>query len=278
MNKNSSNSDLTPDPELLLRRIRYVAWAAGVCALAVYGLYFINFSGGLSASHEKWGQFGDFVGGLLNPLFSMLALIALLATFSLQVKEFRIATQQQEETRVALQDQYLATRKQMFESSFFHLMTLHNDLLNGIDLAGSNGVVRGRDCFHVFVRRLNAELPKGSGNISMAVFLDCYERFYKGNRREVAHYFTLLYNIFKFIKDSDYIDKKFYANLIRAQMSTPEVTLLFYNCLAPHGEKFKTLVEEFSLLKGIGTLLERDSTLVSQYGLEAFSGVMPDIE
>lgn len=43
-------------------------------------LYFYNFQGNLAPNHDAWGQFGDFIGGVLNPTFSFLALIVLLST------------------------------------------------------------------------------------------------------------------------------------------------------------------------------------------------------
>jgi hypothetical protein len=42
-------------------------------------------------SHEKWAQFGDFFGGVLNPLYALLAFLALLYTINLQRTELRQA-------------------------------------------------------------------------------------------------------------------------------------------------------------------------------------------
>ncbi len=45
-------------------------------------------------------------------------------------------------------------------------------------------------------------------------------------------------------------DKRLYSNLVRAQLSSFELLLLFYNCLSSMGvEKFKPLIEKYSLLK-----------------------------
>lgn len=38
-----------------------------------YGLYFCTFSGGISTSHERWAEFGSYIGGTLTPVFSLLA-------------------------------------------------------------------------------------------------------------------------------------------------------------------------------------------------------------
>ena len=56
-----------------------------------------------------------------------------------------------------------------------------------------------------------------------------------------------------------------YIRLARAQLSSYELALLFYNCLSEVGEKFKPLVEEFSLLHNMDK-----SVLVSQEHLQLY--------
>ena len=50
--------------------------------------YYLNFNeGGISSNPADWGTFGDYLGGVLNPLFGFLTLIALLITIILQKQE-----------------------------------------------------------------------------------------------------------------------------------------------------------------------------------------------
>ena len=43
---------------------------------SVFGFYFSKFGSlGLSNNQELWGQFGDFVGGTLNPILAFLSFI-----------------------------------------------------------------------------------------------------------------------------------------------------------------------------------------------------------
>lgn len=46
--------------------------------------YIINFGINLTDSNEKWGQFGDYFGGILNPVLSFLSFSALVYTIILQ--------------------------------------------------------------------------------------------------------------------------------------------------------------------------------------------------
>ncbi|GJL56448.1 MAG: hypothetical protein NPIRA02_35800 [Nitrospirales bacterium] len=75
----------------------------GLCVVGV--LYFLNFQGQLSSEHERWGTFGDFIGGTLNPILSFLALIALLLTIVLQNRELEATRQELSESRQTAQKQ-----------------------------------------------------------------------------------------------------------------------------------------------------------------------------
>jgi uncharacterized membrane protein len=78
------------------------------------------------------GQIGDFFGGVLNPLLSFMALIAVLFTIKMQSKELKEA---KEETRIAnrIQDKQTAVfERQNFESVLFRLLDVHSRLAERI--------------------------------------------------------------------------------------------------------------------------------------------------
>ncbi|EKI0758133.1 hypothetical protein ACVYFZ_12405 [Vibrio cholerae] len=61
------------------------------CVLLVLAAYLINFhSYDLSKSPSQWGAFGDFLGGVLNPILSFLSLILVLVT----IRQQKISLQQ----------------------------------------------------------------------------------------------------------------------------------------------------------------------------------------
>ncbi len=80
--------------------------------LAVYYVYFFNFSGPLSERQDVWGAFGDFVGGALNSFFSFLSFMALLVTIYMQNKEIRISNNELIATREELELSRKATERQ----------------------------------------------------------------------------------------------------------------------------------------------------------------------
>ncbi len=211
------------------------------------------------------GVFGDMFG-FVNALFSGLAFAGLIYAIWLQRIELRLQRRELEATREELagqraqmEAQNRTLRKQNFEDTFFQLLRLHNDIVNAIDLvkAGESGrITKGRDCFSVFYKRLreiyavDQEALAQGGIAVQHVLNEVYLKFYREHEAELGHYFRSLYNIVKFIKNSDVVDKRLYTNLVRAQLSSNELLLIFYNCLSGMGnEKFKPLTVEFNLLK-----------------------------
>lgn len=210
------------------------------------------------------GQYGDMFGSV-NALFSGLAFAGLIYALWLQRVELRLQREELEATRLELKgqkDQMEAQnqtlRKQSFENTFFQLLRLHNDIVNAIDLVRSEDghITKGRDCFKVFFERLKHEY-KYRTNMSdrpRSRLMEAYNNFYAEHEAELGHYFRSLYNLVKFVKNSDVDDKRLYTNLIRAQLSSYELLLIFYNCHTGSGrEKLKPLVREYDLLKHLSS-------------------------
>src|SRR5687768_530089 len=62
----------------------------GIClAIIVVATYFSPWGPKDEQAWSKWGQLGDYVGGLLNPVFGFLGFLALLLTLWFQSKELQ---------------------------------------------------------------------------------------------------------------------------------------------------------------------------------------------
>ncbi|MEZ9187629.1 putative phage abortive infection protein, partial [Vibrio splendidus] len=95
---------------------------------------------------------------------------------------------------------------------------------------------------------------------------DSYSSFWDDNGHELAHYFRFLYNIFKFIDESNIENKKFYSRLVRAQLSDQELILIYYNSFGPYGKKFQHYIETFQLMDNLQksyVIHESHMTLIS---------------
>lgn len=62
---------------------------AGLLISITIHIYFRNFDGALSDDNDKWGTFGDFFGGVMNPILGFINLFLLSTTLSLQIKSSR---------------------------------------------------------------------------------------------------------------------------------------------------------------------------------------------
>jgi len=148
-------------------------------------------------------------------------------------------------------------KHQNFESTFFQMLRLHNEIVNSIDLRKKASPFQitsfGRDCFSQFRKTIQENYKVWNPHAPEPARIEnAYSLFWDEHRSDLGHYFRYLYTILKFIKQSEIEDKKKYSNIIRAQLSDQELFVIFYNCLYKYGvEKFKPLAEEFALFDNI---------------------------
>lgn len=206
----------------------------------------------------------------LNTLFSGLAFWGVIYAIllqrnelTLQRKELELTRQELRGQREQLESQNITLKQQRFENTFFSLLNLFNNIVDSIEITGASRLgdppsvlAKSRECFSRFVREFTSEysrereLHSDMGHRTLCV--TAYEAFAGHRQAFVGHYFRTLYNIVKFITTSEVDNKQTYITILRAQLSSSELTLLFYNCISKYGnEKFKPMVENFGLLENM---------------------------
>lgn len=90
--------------------------------LASLLFYRLNFSGGLSDSRAVWGQFGDFLGGTLNPIMGFVTVVILISTLKLQRKELFEARDSIRRNNDLVKAQLEIVENQAREATFFKLL------------------------------------------------------------------------------------------------------------------------------------------------------------
>ena len=231
----------------------------GLIALSIGGitifLYIRQFSGGLSEDYMRWSGFGDYIGGVLGSFFAFLGLIALLLTLWIQTEELRVSTGELRRSAEALAEQNKSLQLQNFEDRFFKMVSLHHEIVRGMDLRrGGDVTTSGRDCLKVFYERLMTKLEAAKRGDELNYkdgLLAGYESFYDDHSHELGHYFRNIYRIMKFINESGVSNKSEYSGILRAQLSNPELALLFYNGLSRRGDKLKPLAETYALFENL---------------------------
>lgn len=76
--------------------------------------------------------------------------------------------------------------------------------------------------------------------------LEAYNDFYSKHSNELSHYFRFLYNILEYINDNNLLakdEKDRFVEILQAQISAGELTLIFFNSIGKYGDKFFNLIE-----------------------------------
>ncbi len=215
------------------------------------------------------GEHSGHVSEALNALFSGLAFAGIIIAILLQRKDLDVQQRELEQTREELRGQKEQLRMQnetfklqQFEATFFQMLRFHNENATSIDI-GESGI-SGRICFRLMYDEFKEEYQMKVQDLTQKDSIpmnELYFAFYNVYHSVLGHYFRTLYNIVKFVDRSDIDNKKFYVNLVRAQLSTYELLLLFYNCLSGLGrDKFKPLVKKYELLKHMDPKLVLDNS------------------
>lgn len=87
-----------------------------VSFLVVLGAYVLSFGTELSHVHSRWSEFGDFFGGLLNPVLAFLAIVMLFITLMSQMKEFRESVKHLESSARTAKDELDVVRSQAIDN------------------------------------------------------------------------------------------------------------------------------------------------------------------
>ncbi len=258
-----------------------VVWVLVVFALYAASLAWFVLSKD-SISLSETGVLGDSFGAL-TALFSGLAFAGVVITILLQKDELALQRRELELTRAELhgqkeqmQAQNATLKKQNFENTFFELLRLQSEITNSIDIRDGGEILNGRDCFERFYSRLmqfiNHARDKGKKDFDVGLLNMAYGNFYEANESDIGHYFRTLYNVIQFVHEGDVDDKRLYTNLVRAQLSTFELVLLFYHCLTSFGnQEFKALVEQYGLIQNVpDSKIQFRDVLRPMYRSEAF--------
>ena len=243
--KSSSESDLKP---LTPNDLKPFVWFAVVSIALVFGTYAFYFGGDVSVDHGRWGQFGDYIGGLLNPLFGLLSFAALLVALVLQSKELHASTKELKASAEALEAQHEVLTKQSFENTYFQMLRKVGEIVSEMEYGNLTGRKALESLYEICKRNI---VKYGSSTEKVRA---TYDTFYLGQGTAIGHYFRTLYHVFTLIDHAPNKEdeKVVYANIARAQLSDFELALLFYNCTTGEGaEGFKPLIEKYGLLKHV---------------------------
>lgn len=209
-------------------------WIAVFSALfviiCVAGKYISVFSTHIVIDQEKWGQFGDYFGGVLNPILSFFAFIALLVTLRTQLAANAEGDRRHEE--------------QLREQRLFQMIGLMSQtgVNTKIVVVGGFGDFLGHQAQHYAFGKLSESLASRAGweMIPAPPHMETFEALenkYKLWRRSywsaVGFYIDSVFLILEFILQDGGSKKfqEFALEILRVQLSESERLLLWYSAM-----------------------------------------------
>ena len=264
-----------------VNRTPYIAAGVLVVLIASYAIAFIQ--NGWAKSPEVWGQLGDYIGGLLNPLVAGFALMALVVSVRLQKAELADTRKELENSRLAMEEQGKTAEQQRREQRFFDLLNLYQETLKTFSIEGSTGKAalnnwqklspNAQDCMDFLHRgwdEFDHHYTENGRHTGGSVRKPIKKSF---SRTQICsnwnyfsplfdHYFRTIFSILGELKNLLGDDHWRYGKLFRAQLSRDELTLLAFNLLFDaEGVKMRPLVEKYGLLKHLAKNKLRDHAI-----------------
>jgi hypothetical protein len=233
------------------------------------------------------GTFGDFFGGVLNPILTFGTLIGLAVTILMQRTQLLDEKQRADDTaRVSNHQTFETTFFNLLNLHNATISDLHfvpssvklpsaesnpvppkNDApQDALDYEAS--IVIGRAVFASVLDTMN-QLSKDpdAGNYLNNLYFSltgAYKLIQDKHNHVLGHYFRNLYQILAFVDryitpieseelDVEYLARKRYTNILRAQLSAHELSLLLFNCHAQMVDQgaFRSLLIEYQFLEHV---------------------------
>lgn len=232
----------------------------------------INFLTDQQVNSEKFGQFGDFIGGIVGSIWTLAGLllfyIALkeqrkdftvnqealniqVQALKRQIKEFKLQRQELESSRRVYEEQSKTLRLQQFESNFYALLNVYLTIKNNLNTLDKN-----QDYFRTLFNSLKNDYNPTDQDISTRDYLmvNSYMDLYNKHRGHLSHYFKSFYRILRVIDSTQGFEereKAFYSKILRSQLTDFENLILYYNSHSIYGAKARPLILKYNLLKHI---------------------------
>lgn len=198
--------------------------------ICVAGRYISVFSPNVLVDQEKWGQFGDYFGGVLNPIFSFFAFVAVLYTLRTQIEDNKEGERRHDE--------------QLREQRLFQLIGLMNQNAINTKCATSNPseYVFGHQAqHHVLIKLMNTLSRIARQEISpvpsdlerFETLAYAYKTWRKTYWASVGSYVDSVFLVLGFILEerSSVNFKNFALKALRVQLSESERLLLWYSAM-----------------------------------------------
>lgn len=227
----------------------------------------------------QFGPFGDLFNGILAPLLTFSSFVFLLLTVIMQNIQMRATLNELQLSRIemisstrALELQARNIELQKFDNIFFSLIENYKNLIKELreeDIHDDGKIINER--YDIYVSK---KLRKIDIKANEKDFL----KFWNESKDYFISVFLMNYQILKYIKENvDVVlssrEAKRYIGILRAVTPKEIIFLIYVNCGLGDFEKYRNLIERFSLFEHIhfNKLDIKKFKLISyQYNISAF--------
>lgn len=222
--------------------------------LGFLGLYLFNFNFKLSDDNSKWGTFGDFLGGALNPI---LGIITIVLTYDI------------------IKTQFIENKQSEFKYMFQILFDVIEENKNLISYNRFGKVYKGREALPIInkgIENLYQSLNEVEGSDKNDNFDRAFWSMFESIDGSSATFMKTIHNCFKVIDEYCLDERKStYSDLVRAQFHTDDLKFLLYNGIASDDFKsLKSRFEKFTILKDLHGNASIDEYLKNRYEINAY--------
>ncbi len=145
-------------------------FVAAVAMIAIIGFYVVRFfvmlGFGVSDDSAIWGQFGDYMGGTLNPVLSFISIVLLIKSLGLQ-------NQANVELRAELQENRRAEKLRSFSTLFFNMINSQRSLIDSFSV--KNGSTNLSDTVVYIEGEIQRLREEGGSKEVIGKFLDDFD-------------------------------------------------------------------------------------------------------
>lgn len=230
--------------------IEHIGKIAGLCIIVGGCFPFVirYLEGWAKAEYAILATAGDWLGGTSAPLFSLAGFLMMYGAYRVQQKELQYTREEMQQTRKEFEIQNETLKRQEFETTFFHSLELHHQIVNNILYKSpSKNEYRGRQYISLAYgemyqsykdeKALHDMYPSMQNVTSEQIDVKCLQKilhnYFPEIEINIGHYFKNIFQTLRLLDKSilSAEEKMDFAKLLAAQLSNDELNLLLYYCI-----------------------------------------------
>ncbi|WP_210642397.1 putative phage abortive infection protein [Pseudomonas sp. Tri1] len=237
-------------------------------AIAIVGVvnlgYLWKFGWGFSGSTTAWGEYGDFVGGLLNPIAAMASVYFIYITLKRQSDDARrnnISIKKNlaisSRSINSQENQIAIASRQLRDSQAYKLIELYRSMADRF--VTKDGELRGAAAFALMradaLRGLEPFLARGQSVVTQSfntAYMDTANDYFSGEQKHIQQFVRSTIKIIESIDKLQHLndEEDTYIELLKTQVTQDELfALLFWYISDQSDPDFRNTVRTHKILE-----------------------------